>query len=344
MVRGYGGSSSVSHAVGKSLIWSGATYGTVSSVTNASTIKVLEGKYAPPAVPFEITIGSEHLTVVRRDSQVGNVWTYTVARGVDGTKVVAPSTGALVVAPPTSAIYLNRGTQGLTIPVTDNVYTSAASLSIGDVTGSGINAGAFTIGSAPVFSNQGFSGGALHVNLSPTAVGTFALRLSATDNLGNTSVNLTAVTAQNSMPTQQLCLYEVIYKMAAFAAPVANDSVNASNAGQGIAVKWRITDYNGVAITDSNTFVEVTTSNPKSGTCDTVPEWTVALEGFKGGSNLQNLGGGSFQFNWAVPKTAAYAGTCRTMALRLAASGLVGPQSISMSSRVYQFANFQFKK
>jgi uncharacterized repeat protein (TIGR01451 family) len=336
VVRGYGGSSPASHTAGKSLIWSGATYGTVSSVTNASTIKVLEGKYAPPAVPFEITIGSEHLTVVRRDSPVGNVWTYTVARGVDGTKVVTPSAGTLVVAPPTSAIYLNRGTQPLTIPVTDNVYAN--------VTGSGINASAFTIGSAPVFSNQGFSGGALHVNLSPTAVGTFALRLSATDNLGNTSVNLTAVTSPNGMPPQQLCLYEVIYKTAAFAAPVANDSVNASNAGQGVAVKWRITDYNGVAVTDSNTFVEITTSNPKPGTCDTVPEWTVALEGFKGGSNLQNLGGGSFQFNWAVPKTPAYAGTCRTMALRLAASGLVGPQSISMPSRVYQFANFNFKK
>jgi hypothetical protein len=167
--------------------------------------------------------------------------------------------------------------------------------------------------------------------------------------VGNTSVPLTSVTTASGKPAQSLCRYEVIYKFSGFVTPVANDSVNSASPGQGVAVKWRITDYNGVPVTNDSTFVEVDTSLPKSGTCDTVPEFAVQDEQFKGGSNLQNLGGGNFQFNWATLKT--YSTQCRTMSLRLAASGLNGPLPIPNTnppvipapSRRYEFANFLFK-
>jgi hypothetical protein len=161
--------------------------------------------------------------------------------------------------------------------------------------------------------------------LATNTVGTFKLTYTAVDNLGNTR--------------SKDCWYEVTYKFRGFPKPIENDELNISTAGQGVGVKWRITDANGVAILDANTFVEVTTSGAK--TCNLIPEFAVQDEQFKGASgNPQNLGGGNYQFNWAVPKS--YANTCRTMALRLRGSGLQIPAP-GIPSRRYQFANFQFK-
>jgi hypothetical protein len=81
-----------------------------------------------------------------------------------------------------------------------------------------------------------------------------------------------------------------------------------------------------------------------------VPEFQTADQQFKGASNLQNLGNGFYQFNWATPSN--YNGTCRTLAIRLGGSGLVGPLPVPNSnppltpipSRRYGFVNIQFKK
>ena len=77
----------------------------------------------------------------------------------------------------------------------------------------------------------------------------------ATDNVGNSAM--------------KTCTYEVIYKLTGFLSPVAMDTVNSKTPGQGVAVKWRITDYNGnnmPGVTDSaNSFVEMTTSYPSTG-------------------------------------------------------------------------------
>jgi hypothetical protein len=206
------------------------------------------------------------------------------------------------------AVYLGSPVQTLTIAATDDVYPG--------VTGSGLDA----------------SGTDVTEDLPTGAVGTFPLTFEARDNLGHTST--------------KTCSYEVVYKFSGFYTPIDNEALNSSSAGQGVAVKWRITNYAGTPILDSNTFIEVTTSPAKTTANCNVADFAVGDESFKGGSNLQNLGAGNYQFNWATLK--AYANSCRTMTLRLVGPGLTrhppGAPATWLESRRYQFANFQFKK
>ena len=204
-------------------------------------------------------------------------------------------------------------------------------------------------------------GGRQTFTINPSAgIGTSAITLTATDNLGNASGSIASATG-TADPLQARCWYEVIYMVSGFGTPIENDSLNSASPGQGVAVKWRIGAYNPSAaatvkvvnvpgVTDVNpTFLEVTSST-QSSVCNTVPNWRVESEDVKGGSNLQNQGGGNFQFNWATLKT--FSNTCRTMALRLVQSGLVGPappitnvrpQPPATPTRIYGFANFKFK-
>ncbi len=101
------------------------------------------------------------------------------------------------------------------------------------------------------------------------------------------------------------------YTFSGFFAPIDNTAPNAAKAGQTIPIKWRLTDANGLPISDPASFVSVTsttTSSACSGTPDTVEEYA-------GSSGLQYLGDGYWQFNWKTPKS--YAGQCRTMRLTL---------------------------
>jgi hypothetical protein len=86
---------------------------------------------------------------------------------------------------------------------------------------------------------------------------------------------------------------------------------NAAKAGQIIPIKWRVTDASGGPIADPNHFVSVT-STATAGTCGGSAD---AIEQYAGSSGLQYLGDGSWQFNWATPKS--YAGQCRTIRLNL---------------------------
>ena len=101
------------------------------------------------------------------------------------------------------------------------------------------------------------------------------------------------------------------YEFSGFAAPIDNEKVNAAKAGQTIPVKWRLTDANGVGISDPTSFVSLTSALGAgcSGATD-------GVETYSGGSGLQYLGDGYWQFNWKTPKT--YAGQCRRMVLTLA--------------------------
>lgn len=104
----------------------------------------------------------------------------------------------------------------------------------------------------------------------------------------------------------------VSYIFTGFSAPVDNpQTVNAATAGKTIPVKWRITNANGVGISDPLSFVSVTVV--ARGTCagsgDPIETYTTTSSG------LQYLGNGNWQFNWATPKSEA--GKCRTMFLNL---------------------------
>jgi hypothetical protein len=169
--------------------------------------------------------------------------------------------------------------------------------------------------------------------------------ISVRDNVGNASTALTSVTATTVNPPELRCWYEITYAFSGFASPLNNDSLNAENSGSGTPLKWRITDYAGLGVNDPSTFVAVTASASKS--CDTTPEASVADQQFKGGSNLQSMGGGVWQFNWSVPSN--YARSCRTVGVRLQSSGLTNPlvipgtTTIPPTSRRYEFTNVTVK-
>jgi len=87
-----------------------------------------------------------------------------------------------------------------------------------------------------------------------------------------------------------------------FFPPVKMDRVNSAKAGQIVAMKWRLVDENGVGVSDPNDFAGLF-STSCGDPSDTVRE--VAA----GGSGLQYLGDGYWQFNWKTSRS--YAGTCR---------------------------------
>jgi len=112
-----------------------------------------------------------------------------------------------------------------------------------------------------------------------------------------------------------------------FFRPVDNlPTVNNAKAGQAIPVKWRITDANGMPISDPVSFKGLTSYLIN---CNFTGDATSAIEEYAAGSSgLQYSGDGYWQFNWKTPKT--YAGQCRIMVLTL------GDGSIHK-------ADFQFK-
>jgi len=100
------------------------------------------------------------------------------------------------------------------------------------------------------------------------------------------------------------------YVFSGFQQPVDNDAVNIAKAGQTVPVRWRLLDADGNLVSDPASFVSLT-SSPASTACSGGP--SDAIESYSGGSGLQYLGDGNWQFNWKTPKS--YAGQCRTMSV-----------------------------
>jgi hypothetical protein len=97
------------------------------------------------------------------------------------------------------------------------------------------------------------------------------------------------------------------YQFTGFFQPIDMTAVNIAKAGQSVPVKWRLTDANGVAISDPASFVGLYSFG---NTCESGTP-SDEVETYSGSSGLQYLGDGYWQFNWKTPKT--YAGACRTM-------------------------------
>ena len=104
--------------------------------------------------------------------------------------------------------------------------------------------------------------------------------------------------------------YVLEYQPSTFAAPIDNTELNLAKAGQSVPVKWRVTDTDGNPVGFASHFKSVTSSGD---TCESGP--TDEIETYAGGSGLQYLGDGNWQFNWKTPKD--YAGQCRTLKLEL---------------------------
>ena len=121
------------------------------------------------------------------------------------------------------------------------------------------------------------------------------------------------------------------YQFAGFGQPIDNGVINKANAGQAIPIKWRLTDANGVGISDPASFVSVTSNTVGCAAGLASDE----IETYAGSSGLQYLGNGNWQYNWKTPK--AYAGQCRTMYLNL--SDVISPATTPAN----RTAMFQFK-
>jgi CSLREA domain-containing protein len=129
-------------------------------------------------------------------------------------------------------------------------------------------------------------------------VGSKSVSCSATDNAGN--------------PATASAAYSVAYRFVGFSDPVVGGgALNTVKAGQNVPLKWRLLDAAGAPVT-SLTSATVTAANLACAAGTTAGALAAAATG---GSALQNLGGGYYQFNWATPK--AYANSCKTMQLNL---------------------------
>jgi hypothetical protein len=83
--------------------------------------------------------------------------------------------------------------------------------------------------------------------------------------------------------------------------------VNKANAGQAIPIKWRLTDLNGVGISDPSSFTSLTVFQVGCGAWSTLP--SDPLDDLQvSTSGLLYKGSGNWQYNWKTPKQ--YAGLC----------------------------------
>jgi hypothetical protein len=131
-----------------------------------------------------------------------------------------------------------------------------------------------------------------------------------TASVGAKTFTVTATDGVGHHTTRQIA-YSVRYGFIGFFDPVRNDQLNEINAGRTIPLKWRLVDVHGAAVTNLSA-VRVTVQNASCGG-DATPN--LIEEEAAGSSGLQNLGGGSYQFNWKTPTD--YAGTCKRMNLDL---------------------------
>jgi len=101
---------------------------------------------------------------------------------------------------------------------------------------------------------------------------------------------------------------------------------NSADAGRTIPVKWTLA-VGGVPVSNPTSFAGLVSTpvNCSSG----LGSSDETIEQYVGGSGLQYLGNGNWQYNWAVPKN--YANTCRVMSVKFS-DGSTSPA-----------ANFKFK-
>jgi hypothetical protein len=190
-----------------------------------------------------------------------------------------------------TSIALNALVTSNTITVSGINAQSPVSITGGQYS---INGGVYTSATGTV--NNGDS-----VNVQLTSSANYATMTSATLTIGGVSGTFSVTTLA------------VVYD--GFFSPVDNlPLVNSAKAGQAIPVKWRLTDANGVPISDPASFKDLASYLISCGSVSGDP--TSAIEEYAtASSGLQYSGDGYWQFNWKTPKT--YAGQCRMMVLIL---------------------------
>jgi hypothetical protein len=126
--------------------------------------------------------------------------------------------------------------------------------------------------------------------------GPHSFTVTSTDDAGNTSTRTVHYTVAAS------------YVAAGFFAPVESDVLNVAKAGQTVPLKFHLTMAGQPVVDLTGVTVKVAGLSCAAGaTPDQLEEYATGDKG------LMNLGGGSYQFNWATPKS--YAGSCKTLTL-----------------------------
>jgi hypothetical protein len=170
-----------------------------------------------------------------------------------------------------------------------------------------------------------------------TAIGGGAAALSggqATFIVSSLSVGIHTVSAcyagtSNFEPSDNSLSQQVKYNFEGLFAPVDRPNMmNVSKAGQGVPLKWRLTNYLGAPVLD---FSPAALGVAVSGLQCTVSTALDQIEEYAGNSGLQNLGDGYYQFNWKTPPN--YANSCKAIGLSLGEGTARGP-----------LAYFNFKK
>lgn len=119
------------------------------------------------------------------------------------------------------------------------------------------------------------------------------VRMTTSDKVANTKV-LSGVDGPSPG-----CEVTVAYRFDGFREPISADALNNVKAGSTIPVKWRITDANGVGISDPASLASL---RFVAESCDaTVPMESV--DEVLATTGLKNLGDGTWQYNWKSPKT-----------------------------------------
>ena len=161
------------------------------------------------------------------------------------------------------------------------------------------------------------------------AAGNLALNTASVGKKTATAAAGTSKDQVDNTSEEVSCDYYVAYNFGELMAPVDKpNTMNVSKAGQGIPLKWRLTDASGNPVLNfTGAGLNVAVS---SLACSVSPALD-QIEEYAGNSGLQNLGDGYYQFNWKTP--ASYANSCRQIGLNLGEGFTRGP-----------LAYFTFKK
>lgn len=145
--------------------------------------------------------------------------------------------------------------------------------------------------------------------LPATQLGSNEMCVRGTDSKGNTTTPPTCTT------------FLVSYQFEGFGKPIDNGLINTAKAGQSVPAKWRLTDADGVPVSDPAS-VAGFYSYPVD--CEEIAHSPHdAIEEYApGNSGLQYQGNGHWQYNWKTPKQ--YWGMCRAMYIEFN-SGAISP-------------------
>jgi len=139
--------------------------------------------------------------------------------------------------------------------------------------------------------------------------------------VGNHTVVVCYAGSDNFKSSDGSVAQQVNYHFDGLYAPVDRpNTMNVSKAGQGIPLKWRLTDFTGAPVLNfAPEALGVAVTMLPCGTSAAVDQ----IEEYAGNSGLQNLGDGYYQFNWKTP--VSYANSCRAIGLNLGEGPARGP-------------------